>query len=273
MTAVAEFSHILTVQDERSCSDYSLHAQYRNRGETYWDEAFLTYCSTDECVLFATHLVDSVHRYSSRPILVFIFETATVPLGWNSRFPNLVVFMAKHCKQSSLTYAQQTFLSAPVNTGVLFEANTLISSGADVYFTYPSQPQLVHLSKSKGFMAPMLWKIGRSRKNELSRRIRRCIRTGSLASSCFAKLSVQPSSSNKLCPNEEDCEIWTALALKQSNGTQFRSTFEATRVFRFCTGLNHIPTAAELVWVLAKQPDFGDSQFIHGRMRSTVDCT
>ena len=248
----------------KECLTFSRDKGYVKRSESYWSDAFVSYCSNDVCMLYLTHLIDSVHHHSELPILVFIFKGVTVPLGWHSRFSNLIVFKVHECERTRLTYAQRAFLMAPVETGVLFEANTVISSGANAYFReIPARSRLFHPFQPTETITPLIWRMGKEQKRRAIQELERCASKALMVNVCFQDSHITTyksvgASRSTVCDFGDgmlahDRSVETQLS-------QMSKLFQKDSTgFRYCSGLKNPHVAAELVQSLKKELPFAHS--------------
>ena len=110
----------------------------------WFKEAYVSYVDgfhDSPYVDMATELIKSVHYFSTRPIVVFVFGEF-VPNAWTpKRFPRLVVLQSGFLPQENYIYRSFNFnkirailLSKVKHGGVFLEADSWILPGADALF-------------------------------------------------------------------------------------------------------------------------------------------
>mmetsp|Transcript_71220 Transcript_71220/g.180303 ORF Transcript_71220/g.180303 Transcript_71220/m.180303 type:complete len:468 (-) Transcript_71220:26-1429(-) len=113
-----------------------------SNGTNWIDEAFINYFSApSESSAFAKEtelLVESVHEFSEKPIVVFDFgeEPCKVPHWTSERFPRLVLLRAKPIQEGvSFNFNKiRAMLLAKARTGVVVDSDQFVFRGADQMF-------------------------------------------------------------------------------------------------------------------------------------------
>lgn len=100
-----------------------------------WDEAFINFFSGSAYIPLTEVVIEAVHAFSDRPILVYVAGTTSIPARWRKKYERLVVYRMPATTMHPWFDKLRVILLSPVQKGVILEADTIISPSANNLFT------------------------------------------------------------------------------------------------------------------------------------------
>jgi len=125
------------------CEFIQNYLHWTDEGSEWFDEAFVTYIAGAKDSKYewqATNLVRSIEAFSSRPIILFIFDDASVPpASWHG-MRNVIVFKmaafnARTIMPVSFNFNKlRAMISARIRVGIQLDTDQIIAPGMDRFF-------------------------------------------------------------------------------------------------------------------------------------------
>ena len=148
-----------TVSSVKSFSEFEKHFLwatvefgYEGRiSETGWDEAFVSFFSGATYVQLIEVVIEAVHTFSNRTVLVYGAGVTSVPNEWFTKFPRLILYRMPITTMHPWFDKLRAVLLAPVQKGVILEADTIISPSANNLFSVLNS---LSSEESLGILAP-----------------------------------------------------------------------------------------------------------------------